>query len=135
MVVHLSRPEGLLEQSDYAPVASATGSRFVLLAGQLAVDPKANVQASDLAGQVHSALRNVAIGVEGAGGAVGDIARLTFYVVGWEPAMASQLWEGTARAQASHGYSDPLPPVTVIGVEALWVPELLVEIEATAILE
>jgi enamine deaminase RidA (YjgF/YER057c/UK114 family) len=135
MPVHLSHPDGLLQQSDYAPVATATGSRTVLLAGQTTVTAEGTVPVTDLAGQVHAALGNIAIGVEGAGGTVADVARLTIYVVGWTPEMAEPLLEGTARAQRSHGYSSPLPPLTVIGVQALWVPELLVEIEATAILD
>lgn len=134
MTVQLSHPEGLLQQSDYAPVALATGSRLLLLAGQAAVTPAGEVTSTELAGQVHSALRNVVTGVRGAGGDVSDIARLTFYVVGWAPEMGEQLLAGTARAQASDGFSSPLPPITVIGVQALWVPGLLVEIEATAVL-
>ena len=42
MTVHLSHPDGLLQQTDYAPVAVATGSRLLLLAGQVAVTPRAN---------------------------------------------------------------------------------------------
>ncbi|MCB7135804.1 hypothetical protein [Cellulosimicrobium marinum] len=68
MVVHLSHPDGLLQQSDYPPVAVATGSRLVLLAGQTAVTASGELPATDLAGQVHAALRNVASGVRGAGG-------------------------------------------------------------------
>ncbi|MGJ9424168.1 RidA family protein [Aeromicrobium sp. CF3.5] len=135
MSVTLSHPEGLLQQADYAPVASATGSRTLLLAGQAAVTPAGEVTSTDLAGQVQSALHNVAVGVAGAGGHISDVARLTIYVVGWTPEMAEQLLDGTARAQASDGYSAPLPPITVIGVQALWTPELLVEIEATAIID
>ena len=134
MTVHLSHPDGLLQQTDYAPVAVATGSRFVLLAGQAGVTPTGAPTSSDLAGQVHSALQNVATGVRGAGGDVADIARLTFYVVGWAPEMADQLLDGTSRAQESDGFSSPLPPITVIGVQALWTPDLLVEVEATAVL-
>jgi enamine deaminase RidA (YjgF/YER057c/UK114 family) len=134
MTVHLSHPDGLLQQTDYAPAALATGSRLLLLAGQTTVTPDGDVTATDLAGQVHLALRNVATGVRGAGGDVSDIARLTFYVVGWTPEMATELLEGTSRAQESDGFSSPLPPITVIGVQALWVPSLLVEIEATAVL-
>ena len=133
MTVQLSHPEGLLQQNDYAPVA--TGSRIMLLAGQAAVTPAGEVTATDLRGQVHSALRNIATGVRGAGGQVSDIARLTFYVVNWTPDMAGDLLAGTARAQESDGYSSPLPPITVIGVQALWVPSRLVEIEATALLD
>jgi enamine deaminase RidA (YjgF/YER057c/UK114 family) len=135
LTVHLSHPDGLLEQDDYAPVAVATGTRTVLLAGQAGVDPQGRPTATDLAGQVHSALANIATGVRAAGGDVGDVARLTVYVVGWNTDMADELYEGTARAQGTHGYSTPLPPLTVIGVQALWFPALLVEIEATAILD
>lgn len=134
MTVQLSSHEGLLEQTDYAPVALATGSRLVLLAGQAGVTAAGQPTSPDLAGQVHSALQNVVTGVAGAGGGVSDIARLTIYVVGWTPEMATPLFEGLSRAQASDGYSSPLPPITVIGVQALWTPELLVEIEATAVL-
>ena len=48
--------------------------------------------------------------------------------------MGVELLEGIARAQASDGFSSPMPPMTLIGVQALWTPELLVEIEATAVL-
>lgn len=134
MTVHLSHPGGLLQQTDYAPVALATGSRLLLLAGQLAVTPAGEVTSTDLAGQVHSALHNVAMGVRGAGGGVSDIARLTSYVVARAPEMAGERLDGTSRAQESDGFSSPLPPLTVIGVQALWTPHLLVEIEATAVL-
>ena len=46
MTVHLSHPEGLLQQSDYAPVALATGSRLLMLAGQAAVTPAGDVTAA-----------------------------------------------------------------------------------------
>lgn len=135
MTVHLSHPDGLLQQNDYAPVALARGSRLVLLAGQVAATPAGEPAARDLAGQVHAALRNVATGVSGAGGGVSDIARLTFYVVDLTPEMGGQLLEGLSRAQESDGFSSPLPPITVIGVQALWTPDFLVEIEATAVLD
>ncbi|RFU20075.1 RidA family protein [Geodermatophilus marinus] len=135
MTVHLSHPEGLLQQSDYAPVALATGSRILLLAGQVAVTPAGELTATDLAGQVHSALHNVATGVRGAGGDVADIARLTCYVVDWAPEMADALMAGISRAQGSDGFGSPMPPLTVIGIQALWSPGILVEIEAIGVLD
>ena len=134
MTVHLSHPDGLLQQDSYAPVALATGTTLLLLAGQASVTASGEVTSTDIAGQIHSALQNVATGVKGAGGDISDIARLTIYVVGWTQEMASGLLEGAARAQASDGFSSPLPPITVIGVQALWTPDLLVEIEAMAVL-
>jgi enamine deaminase RidA (YjgF/YER057c/UK114 family) len=134
MTVHLSHPDGLLQQDIYAPVALATGARLLLLAGQVGVTPAGEPTSTDLTGQVHSALRNVATGVRGAGGDIRDVARLTFYVVGWTPELVDELLQGISLAQGSEGFSSPLPPSTVIGVQALWTPELLVEIEATAVL-
>jgi enamine deaminase RidA (YjgF/YER057c/UK114 family) len=44
------------------------------------------------------------------------------------------LLEGISRAAAKLGIT-PVPPTTLIGVAALDVPEHLVEIEATALLD
>lgn len=134
MTVHFSHPDGLLQQDEYHPVATATGSRLVLLAGQAGVTAVGEPTSADLAGQTHTALHNVVTGVSGAGGEASDIARLTIYVVGWTPEKATELMEGISRAQQSDGLSSPMPPITVIGVSALWTPELLVEIEAAAVL-
>lgn len=135
MSVSLSHPEGLLEQPDYEPVAVGTGTRLVVLAGQTGTTPDGEVASDDLAGQTHRALQNVVIGVRGAGGDASDIAGLTVYVVGWTEEMAADLMRGFALAQESEGLGSPLPPLTLIGVQGLWRRDLLVEIEAIAVLD
>ncbi|WP_459272515.1 hypothetical protein [Arthrobacter sp. MDT1-65] len=69
--MHLRHPDGPLQQADDVPVAVATGTRFLLLAGQVGVTPAGIPTAEDPTGQVHSALRNVATGVRGAGATSG----------------------------------------------------------------
>ncbi|MFD7074652.1 RidA family protein [Nocardioides sp. NPDC057577] len=135
MTVELLHPDGLLQQTDYAPVAVGTGSRLMLLAGQAGVTPDFKPAAPDLAGQVHAALQNIIIGVKGAGGGVENLARLTFYIVDWVPEMWDEVLAGIARAQELEGLPAPTPPITIIGVQALFTPEFFVEIEATAILD
>jgi enamine deaminase RidA (YjgF/YER057c/UK114 family) len=134
MAVEFRHPDGLLQQTDYSPVAVATGSRLVLLAGQAGVTPDFKPAAPDLAGQVHAALRNIIIGVRGAGGDVGDLARLTFYIVDWVPEKWNEVLAGITQAQAE-GLPAPTPPITIIGVQALFTPDFVVEIEATAVLD
>lgn len=134
MTVEFMHPDGMLQQTDYSPVAVGTGSRLILLAGQAGVTPDFRTAAPDLAGQVHAALRNIIIGVEGAGGGVGDLARLTFYIVDWVPEKWTEVQAGIARAQEAEGLRSPAPPITLIGVQALFTPEFVVEIEATAVL-
>ena len=99
MAVPLSHPDGPLLQSDHAPVALATGSRLVLLAGQVAVTPAGGPTSTNLADHVHPALQDVATGVRGAGRDVRDIAGLPSCVVGWTPEMARGLLGGLSRAR------------------------------------
>ena len=135
MTVELMHPDGLLQQTDYSPVAVASGSRLILLAGQAGVTPDFKPAAPDLAGQTYAALRNIIIGVRGAGGGVGDLARLTFYIVEWVPEMWDAVRAGIARAQEVEGLPAPAPPLTIVGVQSLFTPEFVVEIEAVAVLE
>ncbi|MFD9634259.1 RidA family protein, partial [Streptomyces violascens] len=69
-----------------------------------------------------------------AGGSFRDVAKLTVYVVDWTPDKMPLLMDGVSRAAAQLGAA-PVPPATLIGVAALDVPEHLVEVEATAVLD
>ena len=76
---------------------------------------------------------NVAIAIEAAGGRFADVAKLNVYVVDWSPEKMAALGEGVARAAATADI-DPLKPITLIGVAALGEPDLLIAVEATAVL-
>lgn len=58
---------------------------------------------------------------------------MNVYVVDWSSDKMASLGEGAIRA-ASAGEVDPLKPITLIGVQSLGEPDLLIEIEATAVL-
>ena len=135
MSVEVLNPEGLPKPDVYRQVAVATGSRHVFIAGQVArTDDGSAVGTDDLATQVEQSLRNVVTALTAVGGTFDDVAMLRVYVVDWEPAKMAALGEGFARVSSSLGI-DPLKPITLIGVVALGEPDLLVEIEATAVLE
>ncbi|MBA2283285.1 MAG: RidA family protein [Acidimicrobiia bacterium] len=135
MTVELLNPEGLPKPDVYRQVAVATGSRFVFLSGQVARDADGTpVGAGDLAAQVEQAIRNLDTGITAAGGSFADIAKLTIYVVDWSPEKMAALGEGVARAAGGLGI-DPMKAVTLLSVAALAEPDLLVEIEAIAVLD
>lgn len=135
MTVELLNPDGLPKPDAYRQVAVASGSKLVFLAGQVARDADgAPVGAGDLAAQVEQAFRNVDIAVRAAGATFADVAKLTVYVVDWTPDKMSSLGEGAARAAGALGI-DPVRPITLIGVAALAEPDLLVEIEAIAVID
>lgn len=134
MTVQLLNPEGLPQPEVYRQVAVATGSRTVYIAGQVARDGDGNpVAPGDLAGQVEQAYRNIATALAAVGGSFDDVAKLTAYVVDWSPDRMAALGEGVYRVADALG-ADLAKPITLIGVAALAEPDLLVEVEAVAVL-
>lgn len=135
MTVQLINPEGLPKPEVYRQLSVATGSRTVFIAGQVARDADgAKVGEGDLAAQLEQAYLNIGTAMAAVGGSFDDIAKLTVYVVDWSPEKMPQLGEGVMRAAAKLGV-DPVKPITLIGVAALAEPDLLVEVEATAVLD
>ncbi|HEY5876301.1 MAG TPA: RidA family protein [Ilumatobacteraceae bacterium] len=134
MPVEVRNPEGLPKPDMYRQLSIATGSRLVFIAGQVARDANGEpVGVGDLAAQTEQAFRNVATAIAAAGGSFADIAKLNVYVVDWAPDKMAALGEGVMRAAAT-AEIDPLKPITLIGVAALGEPDLLIEVEATAVL-
>jgi enamine deaminase RidA (YjgF/YER057c/UK114 family) len=134
MPVELSNPDGLPKPEVYRQMAVATGSRTVYLSGQVARTAEGEpVGAGDLAAQVEQAYLNVATALASVGGSFDDVAKLTVYVVGWEPSKLAALGEGVGRAAARLG-KDLTKPITLLGVAGLGEPDLLVEVEAVAVL-
>jgi enamine deaminase RidA (YjgF/YER057c/UK114 family) len=135
MAVTLVNPDGLPKPDVYRQLSIATGSKLVFLAGQVARDSEGQpVGAGDLAAQVEQAYRNIGTALNEIGGSFDDVAKLTIYVVDWHPDKMPLLGEGVARAAAAMGV-DPVKPITLLGVAALGEPDLLVEVEATAVLD
>ncbi|MFE2595615.1 RidA family protein [Streptomyces sp. NPDC059396] len=135
MAITLMNPSGLPEIDAYRQVSIATGSKLVFIAGQVAWDAQGvTVGHGDLAAQVEQCYLNIGTALAGAGASFDDVAKLTVYVVDWTPDKLPLFMEGVARAAAQLGVT-PVPPGTLLGVAALDVPEHLVEVEATAVVD
>ncbi|MFD5734883.1 RidA family protein [Streptomyces sioyaensis] len=135
MAITLINPDGLPKIDVYRQVAVTSGSKTVFVAGQVAWDADGvTVGEGDLAAQVEQCYLNVGTALAGAGGSFDDVAKLAVYVVDWTPEKMPLLLDGISRAGAKLGVT-PVQPATLIGVAGLDVPEHLVEIEATAILD
>ena len=134
MPVELINPDGLPTPENFAQIGLATGSRTAYISGQVARDADGNpVGAGDLAAQVEQALTNINIAVQAVGGTFADVAKLTAFVVDWTPDKLDLVVAGAVRAAEKLGI-DPVKPVTLVGVAALTEPDMLVEIEAVAVL-
>ncbi|MFI9207857.1 RidA family protein [Streptomyces sp. NPDC053253] len=135
MPITLANPEGLAKIDLYRQVSVATGAKLVFIAGQVAWDADGvTVGVGDLAAQVEQCYLNVATALAEVGATFEHVAKLTVYLVAWSPDKMPLFVEGVARAAAKLGVT-PAPPLTGIGVAALAGPDLLVEVEATAIID
>jgi enamine deaminase RidA (YjgF/YER057c/UK114 family) len=135
MAIELINPDGLPKPDVYRQMSVATGSRLVFIAGQVARDANGNqVGNDDFAAQVEQALLNIGTAMAAVGGSFDDVAKLTIYVVDWSPDKYPLLGEGVGRAAAKLGV-DPTKPITLLSVAGLGEPDLMVEIEATAVLD
>ena len=136
MTVQLLSPEGMSQPVPYHHVAVGTGTRHVEVAGQIGRGTDANpVAPGDLAGQVAQALRNTALGLAGAGAGFSDVVRLRFYVTDWSPEKIGDFMAGIERVADELALPQPFPPTSLIGVDYLFEPDVLVEVEASAILD
>ena len=135
MTISLVNPEALPKVGFHRQVAMATGSKLVFMAGQVAWDADGTlIGEGDLAAQVEQCYLNVAAAIAEAGATFGDVAKLTVYVADWSVDKMPLVQEGRARALDRLGVT-LLAPSTLIGVAALYTPDLLVEIEAIAVLD
>ncbi|MGN9777464.1 RidA family protein [Micromonospora sp. H33] len=135
MAVTLVNPSGLPEIDVYRQVSVATGSKIVHVAGQVAWGAGGKtVGEGDLAAQVEQCYLNVATALAGVGASFDDVVKLTVHVVDWKPEQMPVLLDGIARAAAKLGVT-PAAPASLFGIVALDVPEHLVEVEATAVLD
>ena len=116
----------------FSQVVIASGRKMVFISGQTAWDARKNIVGGDsVLEQARQAFRNLETAMEAAGGKLKDVVALRIYVVDY------QAESGTAVGTALREFFSPEnpPASTWIGVSALAVPEFLVEIEATAVLD
>lgn len=131
MTIEVINPEGLHEPPTYSHVAIARGARLVFLAGQVGYGADGKlIGEGDVVAQAEQACRNVATALAAAGAGIADVAKLTIFVVGHRP----ELLEPILAARAAV-FGDHKPASTFLGVEALARPDLLVEVEAVAVLD
>jgi len=122
-------PPGLSKPNGFTHVVLAADGRTVYIAGQVAVDSAgALVGGSDFRAQAEQVYRNLRIALASVGATFADVVKTTTFIT--DVANVVPLREVRAK------YLDPTrPPAnSLIPVPALARPDLLLEIEAVAVL-
>ena len=120
---------GLAEPAGYHHVVVAESSKTVYLAGQTGVGADGKAVGPDLTSQTAQAFRNVGAALEAAGAGWDDVVKLVVYIVDYDADKAQQFFAGIGEA---FGGGMPTTATTLIGVQGLYQPDFLIEIDATA---
>ena len=124
-------PDTLLNSTQfaYSQVVVSDAGQQIAIAGQTAWDAEGNmVGEGDVAKQAEQCLKNINLALQAAGACRSDLIQLRVYIVNYSPAMLESLMP------VFHAFwGDILPAAqTMVGVQALAMPEFLIEIDAVA---
>jgi enamine deaminase RidA (YjgF/YER057c/UK114 family) len=123
-------PDGLHPAPGFSHVAVAQGGRTAYISGQVALAPDFSViGGDDLRAQTVAAMRNLEIALERVGAGWDQVVRRTIYTTA--PTEYEVITAGIEEVQGS----DRHPAQTIVGITGLAVPGLLIEIEATVVLD
>jgi enamine deaminase RidA (YjgF/YER057c/UK114 family) len=126
--IHIN-PPGLVKPNGYTHVVVASDRRTVYIAGQVAYDSAGNlVGGSDFKAQAERVLSNLQLALRSVRASLADVVKTTTFITD-----AKQI---PALREIRTRYIDPSrPPAnTLVVVSALARPELLIEVEAIAVL-
>ena len=123
----ISSIPGLSTPPGYSYVAIPSG-QLVFLAGQVGVDESGRLAGNgDLEAQVRQTFANIKTALAAAGCTPGDVIKINYYVVGVTPERLAPI-----RAARDEFFPGPKPVSTLVGVAALFRPDVLIEIEVVA---
>jgi enamine deaminase RidA (YjgF/YER057c/UK114 family) len=113
-------------------VVRTGATRTIYVSGQVSVDAGNKVVGQgDLGRQTHVALANLSKALAAAGATPADVVRLGIYVKDYERDQARIISAALRNTFAA----DRMPASTWLGVSSLALDELLIEIEATAVID
>nr|WP_282588073.1 RidA family protein [Lichenifustis flavocetrariae] len=108
----------------FSHISVTEPGRLAFLSGQIAMTPGSQEVPGDVAGQAKLATASLAAALKELEAAAQDIVMLRVYVVD-----ATSETFGQAVAPLRELFGDAMPSITTIGVQALYRPDIKVEIE------
>lgn len=106
------------------------GQRLLVCSGQTSVDAQGNpLHPGDMVAQLRQAFDNLETVLRGAGMDLGNVVRLNYYTTD----VPAYLAAAGSVAERFVRTGRPAPSGTLLGVASLFHPDILIEIEATAV--
>jgi 2-iminobutanoate/2-iminopropanoate deaminase len=124
-------PDGVNKPKTYSQVVKVNGGAMIFTSGIVADDVNGNIIGKgDLKAQVKQAFENVKIVLAAAGADFNDVVKMTYYVVNYKPEQIPLIRE----IRAGYLTAENPPASTLVGVAALFHADVLIEIEAIAVI-
>ena len=128
-------PAGLYTYPGFHQVMTSHGGTIIHIAGQVPYDEEMNlIGAGDYRAQAARTFENLATAVTAAGGKPSDIVSSVFYVKALDTSGAAEEISA-AMAVALDGQPFPAHASSIVGVETLADPRILIEISAVAVID
>lgn len=127
------QPDGLFnsEPLGFTQVVTSPPGKHIYLAGQVGMDADMKVVGEgDLGAQALQAVKNLELALSGAGATLDHLTHVRVYVTDLGPGSYPALGPALAKLKGS---GKP-PAQTLLGVQALAMPDLMIEIEGTAVI-
>jgi enamine deaminase RidA (YjgF/YER057c/UK114 family) len=121
--------KGVFDPPNYSQAIKISGGQTLLyIAGQVAYTADGGAaHAGDFKAQARAALAALKAQVEAGGGTLADIVKVNTY-------LTDMRYRADYGAVREEFFGRQMPPHTLVAVSALALPELLIEIEAVAVL-
>lgn len=130
--IEFLKPAGLLNVPSFSQVTTARGGKLVFVSGQVAWDEKGKTLfPGDLEAQTRKTYENLKIALAAAGATFDDVVKFTIYVKNLD----TTKWKLVSKVRSEFLSQDRPPASTMIGVTGLVYDELLIEIEAYALVK
>ncbi|MES1025369.1 RidA family protein [Gloeocapsa sp. BRSZ] len=114
----------------FSQAIATQGKTTIYLSGQVAWDvQKRTIGIGNLAVQTQKALENLELALAASGATPNDVVQIEVFVIDYKSEDADIIAEAMGAF-----FGKTLPTSTLIGVQALAYPDLLIEIKATAVL-
>jgi len=125
-------PDGVSRSPYYSHAVVVEGGRTIHISGQVALDAKGQIVGrGDLQAQTVQAFENLKLVLQAAGANFGDIVKINTYVVNLKPEGVATIREVRTKYLPT---TNP-PASTLVGVQALFREDVLIEIEAFAVVK
>jgi enamine deaminase RidA (YjgF/YER057c/UK114 family) len=125
-------PDGVNKPKTYSQVVKVNGGTMIFTSGIVADDANGNIIGKgDLKAQVKQAFENLKIVLAAAGAEFKDVVKMTYYVVNYKPEQIPMIRE----VRANYLPAENPPASTLVGVESLFNADVLIEIEAVAVVK